>query len=335
MRGAIRSVGAIGAALFAVVLGTCAPHQSRVPSPGDEQTWLDWNLEAEDSGKRLEIPHAATRVSIGGLTPQPLQVVDFGPRRAGHEAPAIHVTFNQPMVRSGEKHLVPASAGSVTIQPAVKADYYWEAGERLLVVLRAPLRKGNTYRVRLSPRLRSIHGSRLTKPFAWSFETERPQVYWVEVQPSTARREKHLRARDWFLVSFNLKMDAAQVEKHVRLLADGKPVRLRARPVKRDPSQVAIHPIHPYPPGAKLELRLLPSLRSGEGPLPMGVRESKKYEVHRPLTERHGPQERALRGLAAADLVAPSVPERCSQKTVRFNVTGRRDRYVPRTLCIS
>ena len=86
--------------------------------------------------------------------------------------------------------------------------------------------------------------------------TERPQVHWVEVQPSEARRAKRLRARDWFLVSFNLRMDATQVEKHVRLLADGKQVRLRARPVKGKPTQVAIYPIAPYPPGAKLELRI-------------------------------------------------------------------------------
>jgi len=284
MRGATQSVGAIGTALLAVVLGTCSPHQSRVPSSGDEQTWLDWNLKAEDSGKRLEVSHLATRVSIGGLTPQRLQVVDFGPRRVGPGLPEIFVTFNQPMVISGEQHRVPIGTGIVTIQPAVKANYYWEAGERLIVVLRAPLQSGQTYRVQLSPRLSSIHGNRLTKPFSWTFVTERPQVQWVEVQPSEALRAKRLRARDWFLVSFNLKMDAAQVEKHVRLLADGKPVRLRARPVKGKPTQVAIHPVAPYPPGAKLELRLLPSLRSREGPLPMGARVSKKYEVHRPLT---------------------------------------------------
>ena len=136
------------AALFLLGL-SCAPH------PGSPLNTLPGGVIAGRSLGPAGEASAPPRV-----VRQPLEVIDRSPLKNAEGASAIVVTFNQPMVALGssEERRLHTSACPLRVEPAVKAQCRWVAGDTLELALDQPLKNAHRYRVTITPLSRRSPG---------------------------------------------------------------------------------------------------------------------------------------------------------------------------------
>jgi alpha-2-macroglobulin len=217
--------------------------------------------------------------------PEPLAVIHRSPTGTAEGTAAILVTFNQPMVRLGPVGETPAATNEVLrISPPVSGALRWISGDTAKLALDRPLQNAQTYRLTVSPTLRSLSGQRLGTEESWTFETPRPKLLRVEPRPKEKQRFGRVLPDDSLLLTFNLRVEPPAVERRLVLRVNKQTAVVEVSRGEQDPKRVLVRPSRPLPPGAQLELELAAGLVSSEGPLPSAKRHTERLVTRRPLT---------------------------------------------------
>ena len=263
-----------------VVLVTCRPEEtSRAPGPPGFPSPAS---SASVLGIRTELPAR----SVPPDQPVPVRVVFKSPTSRTEGQGSIVVRFNQPMVSLGRVRSAGEDPGRfpVSVMPRVEAEYRWVSDDTLKLSPKKPLRNATRYHVRLLPSLRSLTGSTLAHPMAWSFETPRPRVTAIVAKRTQSFLTKHLHPRDLFRATVNLQVNADDLAKVLHVIAGGAswPVRVTKDP--KDPHVHWIAPSKPWPRDSTVVLKVDKGLRSTEGDLPADQGFEFKAQVFGPLT---------------------------------------------------
>ncbi len=88
---------------------------------------------------------------------------------------SVVVIFNQPMVAL---QALPEGDGTgpLTISPAVKGKYRWQGTNTLVFTPSERLPMASRFSVTIPAGLKSVSGATLTRPYQWTFETQRPKL---------------------------------------------------------------------------------------------------------------------------------------------------------------
>nr|HPM42046.1 Ig-like domain-containing protein [bacterium] len=144
-----------------------------------------------------------------------LKVISFAPQGSAVpvSADGVAVMFNRAVVplstlTGGRQRALPLS-----IEPSLPGKFSWLGTSGFIFRPDEPLRAATTYRVMLPAGVVSVDGYRLSEPVSWEFSTVAPRLLTME--PGDGESLLPREARLFF--RFNIVMDAADVEKKIRI----------------------------------------------------------------------------------------------------------------------
>ena len=258
---------------------------SRLPTWEDDKTldeaftWPTQSRPAPRAGSVVDLPFPASSEQPAPAVPDgPLKVLRYQPEGDVPLAPAISVTFNQPMVPLGTVGQVDALKVPITISPAVPGSWQW-IGTRTArfdasstVVDRLPM--ATSYTVTVPAGIVSASGAALAETVTWSFATPPVTVGVLSPQGDNLARQPI------FVVTFDQLIDRQAVLDTVAIDAKGDvPVRLAtdaevaaddvaAALVAAHPAGrwLAFTPSQPMPTDTAVTITVGPGTPSQEGP---------------------------------------------------------------------
>ncbi len=196
------------------------------------------------------------------------------------ERQPIAVTFSRPMVPLGEAPAPPE--GVLTTDPPIAGTLRWEGSQTLVFTPDSTLPPATPFEVTLAPALESPEGEALAEPFAWSFETPRPQL----VRSEPGRDDRFVDPEQRVFLHFNQRVDAAAARGYLTLRRqiDGgrtEPVAFRAE--NEGDSTLVLAPTDGLAPDTDYEVYLQKGLPSAEGPLGMAEPTTVAFRTYGPL----------------------------------------------------
>src|SRR3989449_4311793 len=125
---------------------------------------------------------AALLLTLGALvvSAEPLRVLRVSPNREGDATDAITVTFDRPVASGLDQSVDPSAIFS--IQPRVEGRVEWRDPVTIRFFPAAALAAGATYTVTIATAFQALDGSRLERPYSFTFRVRGPQVQ--DVSPS-------------------------------------------------------------------------------------------------------------------------------------------------------
>jgi uncharacterized protein YfaS (alpha-2-macroglobulin family) len=178
----------------------------------------------------------ALRSTRASLPPgRVLGVLRTAPDSSPSPGDVVTVTFDRP-VAGGLDEMVDA-ASLFSMDPAVEGKVEWRDPVTLRFTPAAPLHPGTTYRVRIADTFAAMDGSRLEKPYEFSFRVQRARVLAGDpVGPQEVNRFVPPEPRFRVLLSSETEMDELAAASRVELAPEcgaGGPVPLRALAQRR------------------------------------------------------------------------------------------------------
>lgn len=178
-----------------------------------------------------------------------LQLLSMTP--AGDDVPPgqeIVLQFDRPMVALGNmarsSQTIP-----VHITPALDCEWRWLNSDELACRLpgQQRLRPATRYSLRIETGFTALDGSRLAQPLVKTFTTQRPRVSWTSFQRWQSP------VVPVYLVNLDLPVTAAELESHLRFVANPAPgfIRAIAKPFTKERSGPLLLPV-PGKPGAMI-----------------------------------------------------------------------------------
>src|SRR5262249_42653508 len=151
------------------------------------------------------------------------------------------------------------------IEPAVKGEWRWMGTSALAFIPEKALPRATAYKVTVPGATKALDGSTLGKDYAFDFETPGPHVTGVTPGDGST----HLTPKQTFEMRFNQPVDAKEVERATKVVANGKTnVAFSLERPKADvPMLLKLVPKTPLPLASKIEIKIDKSLRGTEGPL--------------------------------------------------------------------
>ncbi|HEY0173762.1 MAG TPA: Ig-like domain-containing protein, partial [Pyrinomonadaceae bacterium] len=231
----------------------------------------------------------------------PLEVLRHAPEGEVEFAPAVSLTFSQPMVAVASQAEAAANV-PVTLSPTVAGSWRW-LGTRTLV-FRPEVEGGRMpgatlYTVEVPAGTKSADGAALARAHAYAFSTPPPALKRTHPAGEGVARDALV------FIEFDQRVDAARVLEHVRLEPAAPGVRLRqatAEEVVADeqvrglaesslPGRwLALRAVRAdgstreaLPAGAKLEVVVTPGAPSAEGPRVTARRQGFSFKTYEPL----------------------------------------------------
>ena len=232
------------------------------------------SLAAPKTGARVlqPFPPLASHGAPVAVAPGPLQVLRHAPEGDVELAPALSVTFNQPMVAlssAGTPKDVP-----VKLSPETPGEWRWVGTQTLVFQPKTRLPMATEFRAEVAP-ITSATGGKLEKPVTWTFRTPPPSL--VSSFPSG----DHVELKPVLFLQFDQSVDPAQVAKLASLGGNGKSISMRqateaevaadeaafsARNSAVKGRWVALVPSEPLLPGTGYTCTVPAGLSSLEGP---------------------------------------------------------------------
>ncbi len=117
---------------------------------------------------------AAAAIAAAADPGAPLQVLRFIPSSEASPTTAVTVTFDRPVAGSLDRSVDPG--GIFRIEPAVEGTLDWRDPVTLRFRPTAPLTPNTSYTVTVANRFQAMDGSRLERPFAFTFRVRGPRV---------------------------------------------------------------------------------------------------------------------------------------------------------------
>ena len=231
-----------------------------------------------------------------------LKVLRYTPEGEIPVAPAISVTFNQPMVALGTLEDLASNEVPVLIEPELPGTWRWLGTQTLsfsydsTLIDRLP--KATIYRLTVPAGTRSATGGVLETAVEWTFTTP-PPVVTTSYPGDTSQPLEPL-----LFVAFDQRIDPEAVLKTIQLQAGGSryPLRLASqeeiqadvtvkRMVKEAPEGrwLAFRPVDALPNDTRFQVQIGPETPSAEGPLVSSEAFSFNFQTYPPLTiKEHG-----------------------------------------------
>lgn len=226
----------------------------------------------------------------------PLQVLRFAPEGEIPIAPFISVTFNQAMVPIGTLGDLAKEDVPVMIEPELPGTWRWLGAKTLTfeydseLIDRLP--KATEFTVTVPAGVKSATGVELAEAVSWKFRTPPPQVLITyptnEPQP----------LEPLFFVSFDQRIDPAEVLKTIRVTAGTRDVDLvlASQSEIEDNEKVsalvenalegrwlAFRATEPFKPETSVSVTIGPGTPSAEGPLTTEVQQVFGFMTYTPL----------------------------------------------------
>ncbi len=121
------------------------------------------------------LPLTALAVALTiSVAPDPLRVMRAGPQQTAAPSDTVLITFDRPVAGSLDDAVTASSI--VRIDPAISARFEWRDPVTLRVVPDAPLPRGQTFQVVVSPDFRAMDGSSLAEPYRFTFRVRGPTL---------------------------------------------------------------------------------------------------------------------------------------------------------------
>jgi uncharacterized protein YfaS (alpha-2-macroglobulin family) len=218
-------------------------------------------------------------LDIPAIPDGPLEVVRFQPEGPVAIAPAITITFNQPMVPIATLGQLAAADVPATITPDIAGQWEWIGTTTLrfehdsAVIDRLPM--STDYVVEIPAGTSSVTGATLPRTAQWTFQTPPPRV--MDFRPKGDDKQ----LEPIFVVQFDQQVDPAAVLEIIVLTADQepRPIRLATqeeidvdgaairRVGRATPGQfIAFRAVDPFDPDTELSVTVGPNTPSAEGP---------------------------------------------------------------------
>lgn len=226
----------------------------------------------------------------------PLEVLRVQPEGPVALAPAITITFNQPMVPVATLGQLTAADVPATITPDIAGRWEWIGTTTLrfehdsAVIDRLPM--ATNYLVEIPAGTSSVTGATLARTAQWTFQTPPPQV--VDFRPTGDGKI----LKPIFVAQFDQQVDPVSVLQTVVLTAGGeqRPIRLATqdeidadgvatrRVGRTRPGQfIAFRAVEPFEPDTVLSVTIGPNTPSSEGPLTADTSETFSAHTFEPF----------------------------------------------------
>jgi hypothetical protein len=186
---------------------------------------------------------------------------------------SVSVRFDQPMAMEGRP---------LRLEPEPPGQYRWLDPQTIVFepsAKRMPM--ATEFVASVSAGLVSAAGTKLEAGTEWRFSTARPRV--IASTPYDAATDVDPGAP--ISLEFNAPVDAQELAKTAQLVVDGRTIALQ--PGRVEENKVKLQPMEKLPLNSSCELRLPATLRSTEGPLPMGAPVRVKFKTAGPLMVEH------------------------------------------------
>jgi hypothetical protein len=197
----------------------------------------------------------------------PLRILSATPsgtlRSMGDRQP-ITVTFSQPMVPLGEAPAPPADV--LTTDPLLTGSLRWEGTQTLVFRPDSTLPPATPFTVTLRPTLDSPEGASLDAPFAWTFETPRPQL----VRSAPDRNARFVDPQQNIFLHFNQRVGAEAARDYLalrRTTSQGRTEPIPFGATNDGDSTLVLTPVDGLAPDTDYEVFLQAGLPSAQGPL--------------------------------------------------------------------
>jgi hypothetical protein len=270
-----------------------------------------------EAPRRIEVPKPPPPIDLAPLPEPPpiaaapealpgsdgaLAVVAARPTgaTAGNFRPTI--TFSKPMVALGTVERERGLAAPAKIEPPLPGEWRWLGSTSVEYVTTGLIPYSTRFTVTVPAGLRALDGAALKEPYAFSFETPRPEVQ--QVAPASGWR--WVRPAQRFTLLFN--QPVVDLARHLRLEVAGEPwpldvveavsvaeerraheePRRHARPdfeargVKNRQTRYRVAPARPMPLDREVRLSVLGALHGADGPLTIEPR-SWSFRTYGPM----------------------------------------------------
>ncbi|MET0626504.1 MAG: Ig-like domain-containing protein, partial [Pyrinomonadaceae bacterium] len=283
---------------------------ARLPPPQKEEgDGQNFRLrEASSPPPRAGQIIASAFATPGGSAPPPptfargpLEVLRSAPAGEVEVAPAVSLTFSQPMVAVASQEEAAANV-PVTLSPAVAGSWRWLGTQTL--VFRPEAEGGRMpgatlYTVEVPAGTKSANGGALARAHTYTFSTPPPALKRTHPAGEGIARDALV------FMEFDQRVDAARVLEHVRLEPAAPGVRLRRATAEEVAADEQVRSLaessrpgrwlalravkadgstrEALPAGAKLEVVVTPGAPSAEGPRVTTRRQAFSFKTYEPL----------------------------------------------------
>lgn len=271
-------------------------------------------------------PRASGVLEVGpgdSTTLQPLQVILASPQQTStSRSTQINLVFNKPvrpLTAAGD-----APVPRITIEPAIRGSWQWQGTQSLAFVPeQGAVMPATRYRVSVPAETAAVDGTLLSRPFDFSFETERPRLEhttWKPIESGLLTPASRL------LMDFDLPVEADVLGRSVHLVAsqNGKSPRNIALSARRaaanDATLLEVVPSERLPLDSEIQVSVSEDLQCALGPLPMG--EAKTFS-----SRTYGPPQ--------VSLSCPDAPEACALDPVLTFATPVPNKVLARSIRIT
>ncbi len=197
------------------VEGAVVRFRPRQPFPRD--AWV--TVRVKESVKSTAGLPLLRPVYYRFLVQPPLRVTRFTPLHGERGVPittTVRLAFNRPMVPVNMTNQPLDPPAWLRVDPPVSGEVRWVGTSLLEFTPQPALRSGTWYTVTVAPPLESMDAAPLTEPVSFTFQTMFPKLVSVAGQPVGERI--FLQPDAPITLTFNVPMDTASAEGHVRLL---------------------------------------------------------------------------------------------------------------------
>lgn len=262
--------------------------------PDDEKTFAlrEASLPAPRAGQTIttEFPPKPTLAVAPVVESGALTLRRFQPEGEVPLADRISLTFSQPMVAvTGQEDA--AARVPVSLTPSVPGKWRWLGTQTLIFDAgsgkRLPM--ATEYAVRIPAGTKSVTGGVLQSAQSFTFKT--PATHLLGYGPANGSTGQRRDPLIW--LSFDQKIDPDAVLKTVKVLADGKPIRVqRASQAELEKAVgksetpehwLALKPVELLPSDTQITVEVGPGTPSAEGPRVTEAAQSFSFRTYGPL----------------------------------------------------
>ena len=141
-------------------------------------------------------------------SPAALRVLRVNPSADAAPNSAVEITFDRPVAGSLDRTVDPA--GIVRVQPGIDGTIQWRDPVTIVLTPRAPLQADTRYTVTVSTAFAAMDGSRLEKPYVFSFRVRGPRL--IAGAPANRNRTaRFLTATSRFTLVYSAPVDLEQL----------------------------------------------------------------------------------------------------------------------------
>ena len=165
------------------------------------------------TGKTINVSFPAREeiAPPGTKSPAPLEVVRYAPQGPVPIAPALSVTFSQPMIAMSSQEEAAVNV-PVNISPRVDGKWRWLSPTTIVLETQHRFPMATDYTVSVPAGVKSVAGSTLRVAKSWGFNTPAPTIQNSNIaNPTIQRRDKII------FIEFDQRIHPAEVLKKIKL----------------------------------------------------------------------------------------------------------------------